>query len=271
MRKLIVSFAAMLLIAACAPEGKPLFIQISDPQLGFITKNGDFSPEAELMARMVEKVNAIKPDFVVFTGDLVHWRTDTAALAAFDSLCRGFAPGIKVYYLPGNHDVGNDALQEDVDAFVGRYGSDRFVHDAAGYTVVGFNSSVVKAVTRSEGAEYDWLKEQLQKADPKKPLIVAAHFPVYINAPDEPETYENLPVPMREKYMALFEEYGVDTYLVGHQHLCIRNRHNGIDYIIASALGRQLGKDKSGYTVVTFENGKPVAEYIGLMEQAATE
>ncbi len=249
------------MFAACAPKEKTFFLQVSDPQLGFINFSDDFSPEVELMGKMVKKINSLNPEFVVFTGDLVHKRTDVAALAAFDSLRNLIDKDIKVYYLPGNHDVGNEALPEEVDAFVQRYGSDRFVHKSKEYTVIGFNSSVVKACTEVETAEYEWLKGQLQDANPKIPIIVAAHYPIFVDTPDEKETYENLPIPMREKYMSLFEEYGVDTYLAGHQHLCIRRHHNGIDYIIASALGRQLGNDTHGYTVVSIEGGVPEAVY----------
>ena len=266
MKKLSIFLAAIIMVAACAPKEKPFFIQVSDPQLGFINFSEDFSPEVPLMGKMVEKINTLNPEFVVFTGDLVHWRTNTAALDAFDSLTNLINENITVYYLPGNHDVGNEALKEDVDKFVQRYGSDRFVHRSKEYTVIGFNSSVVKAQTKAEGAEYEWLREQLQNADPKKPIIVAAHYPIFVKTPDEEETYENLPIPMREKYMALFEEYGVDTYIAGHQHLCICLEHNGIDYIIASALGRQLGQDKSGYTTITIDGEKPQVVYTPIEE-----
>ncbi len=264
MRRLSIFLVALIVVAACAPKDNPFFVQISDPQLGFINLSEDYSPEADLFGRAIAQVNELKPDFVVLSGDFIQWRSDTVALAAFDSLRTLFAPDISVYYVPGNHDVGNDALAWEVEAFVKRYGHDRFVHKAGDYTVVGYNSSVVKAQTAAEPAEYAWLEEQLSHADSGKPLIVVAHIPMYINTPDEAETYENLPPQMREKYIALFEKYGVDTYLAGHLHKCARREYKGIDFVIASALGRQLGEDKNGYTIVTFEDGKPVAEYVAV-------
>ncbi|MBQ5893406.1 MAG: hypothetical protein IIW78_04065, partial [Clostridia bacterium] len=42
-------------------------------------------------------------------------------------------------------------------ASVKRYGHDRFVHKTADYTVIGFNTSVIKAQTEAEPAEYAWL------------------------------------------------------------------------------------------------------------------
>lgn len=264
MKRLSILFAAILLIVSCTPKDKSFFVQISDPQLGFMNLSADYSPEAELFAKAIAQVNEMDPEFVVLTGDFIQWRTDTSALAAFDSLRTFLDQDTPVYYLPGNHDVGNDAQGWEVEAFVKRYGHDRFVHKTSSYTVIGFNTSVIKAQTEAEPDEYAWLEEQLKEADKENPIILAAHFPVFIETPDEPETYENLPLPMREKYMALFEKYGVDTYLAGHQHKCMGAKHNGIDYVIASALGRQLGKDTHGYTIVTIEDGNVIDNYVAV-------
>lgn len=270
MKKLIVLCAAIISLASCAEKKNPFFVQISDPQLGFMNLSADYSPEAELFSKAIAQVNAMDPEFVVLTGDFIQWRTDTSALAAFDSLRTFFDKDIPVYYLPGNHDIGNDAQAWEVEAFVKRYGHDRFVHKGKDYTVIGFNTSVIKAQTEAEAAEYAWLEEQLAQADKDNPIILAAHFPIFTVTPDEPETYENLPLPMREKYMALFEKYGVDTYLAGHQHKCMGGHHDGIDYVIASALGRQLGDDAHGYTIVTVEGEKVFTEYVAVEDKFIT-
>ena len=83
---------AMVAVAtsALAQQREPVIIQVSDPQLGFITESEDFSPEQELMARLTERINALKPDVVVFSGDLVHYRTDVKALEAFDRMMEEF-------------------------------------------------------------------------------------------------------------------------------------------------------------------------------------
>ena len=250
---------AAFLCISCK-ENSPYFVQISDPQLGFITKDGNFQPEVELMEEIIEQVNSLDADFVVFSGDLVHWRTDSCAVEAFGQLLDRFNK--KVYCLPGNHDVGNEASAEDVSAFVERYGSDRFVHKEKTYTVIGYNSCVVKAKTPAEDAEYGWLEEQLAAADKGKPVIVVAHHPIFLNLPSEPETYENFPVELRSKYLQLFEQHGVDLYLAGHLHKCNRGEYGGMQMITASAAGRQLGGDKPGYSIIRFVNSAPVVEYL---------
>ena len=257
-RILLILLVAVLAVGCRKPQ--PRFVQISDPQLGFITRDGNFQLEMELMEKIIAQVNEVEADFVVFSGDLVHWRTDSAAVKAFDQLLAKFNK--KVYCLPGNHDIGNEASVEDISAFVAHYGADRFVHKAESYTVIGYNSCVVKAQTPAEEAEYKWLSKQLAAADKKKPIIIVAHHPIFLNLPDESETYENFPVELRHKYLQLFEQHSADLYLAGHLHKCNRVEHSGMQMVTTSAAGRQLGRDKPGYSVISFEGGVPVVEYL---------
>ena len=113
----MVLLGAALLCVSCKKKQAPYFVQISDPQLGFINFSEDFSPEMEIMEKMIPVVNGLEADFIVLSGDLVHKRMDTCALEAFKGLLGKFRKDLKVYCLPGNHDVGNDALPEEVDAF----------------------------------------------------------------------------------------------------------------------------------------------------------
>ena len=262
-RILLALLCAVLAVGCGKPQ--PRFLQISDPQLGFITKDGNFQPEVELMEKIIGQVNSLDADFVVFSGDLVHWRTDSCAVEAFGQLLDQFNK--KAYCLPGNHDVGNEASAEDVEAFVARYGSDRFVHKADTYTVIGYNSCVVKAKTPAEEAEYGWLAEQLAAAEKGKPIIVVAHHPIFLNLPDEPETYENFPLELRSKYLQLLGQHGADLYLAGHLHKCNRGEYGGMQMVTASAAGRQLGGDKPGYSIIRIEDGAPLVEYLHAEQQ----
>lgn len=262
MQKLILSLAmAMLSLTAYAQKRTPFFVQISDPQLGFISKSDDFSPEKELMQQITNKVNSLRPDFVVFSGDLVHYGSSKTALEGFQQMCKAFDADIPLYFVPGNHDVENNAPAENVAAFVERYGHDRFVHKAKRYTVIGYNSCVIKAATPAEAEEYAWIEKALQKARRNKPIILIAHHPMFLSSPDEPEVYENIPPVLREKYLKLFEQYGVDLVLAGHLHKCAQGEYQGIKFVTAGPAGRTLGKDKSGIEIIKVDGGKAVATY----------
>lgn len=262
-RMLVVAMAAVA-TSALAQQREPVIIQVSDPQLGFITESEDFSPEQELMARLTERINALKPDVVVFSGDLVHYRTDVKALEAFDRMMEEFDSDIPLYFVPGNHDVGNDASAEGVEAFIARYGHDRFVHKAKHYTLIGYNSCVIKAATAAEAAEYEWLSRELRRARRNKPIIVVAHHPLFLTSYDEAESYENIRMDLREKYLQLFEQYGVDMVLSGHLHKRAGTQHNGIEFITAGPAGRPFEDTVSGVEVITIRDGKPEARYVAI-------
>ena len=72
-------------------------VQISDLHLGTIV-----SPEREL-GRLTDRINALRPDLVLFTGDLVNIRAAELDERMARLLRRIEAP---VYSVTGNHDVG---------------------------------------------------------------------------------------------------------------------------------------------------------------------
>lgn len=260
-RFILLCIMAVAFAPANAQKKSQFFVQISDPQLGFISSSNDFSAEKELMKRITAKVNALKPDFVVFSGDLVHWISNTAALDGFKQMCGEFDADIPLYFVPGNHDVENNAPAEKVAAFVERYGHDRFVRKAKGYTVIGYNSSVIKAATPAESEEYAWLERELKRARRNKPIILVAHYPMFVVSPDEKEEYHNIGIEMRGKYLALFEQYGVDLVLSGHLHYCAQGEYKGIKFMTAGPAGATLGNDKSGIQIITIKGGKAEAKY----------
>ena len=263
LRKLILSLAMVAMaITAQAQKRTPFFVQIADPQLGFFSKSNDFSTEKELMKRITEKVNNLKPDFVVFSGDLVHWVSNTAALDGFKQMCSEFDKDIPLYFAPGNHDI--DSKPESIAAFIERYGHDRFVHKAKSYTLIGYNSCVIKDATDAEPAEYEWIEKSLQKARHNKPIILVAHHPMFVSAPDEAERYENIGIELRKKYLALFEKYGVDLVLSGHLHYCAQGEYNGIKFVTAGPAGYPFGKTKSGIEIITIKDNKAEATYYAI-------
>ncbi|MBR2169753.1 MAG: metallophosphoesterase [Alistipes sp.] len=257
---LLLTFLAIATVSF-AQKRAPFFVQISDPQLGFITNTQDFSAEVELMKRITEKVNNLQPDFVVFSGDLVNWWDNAGMLEGFKKMRGEFDKKIPLYYVPGNHDVENDAPAENVAAFIDRYGHDRFVYKAKDYTVIGYNSCVIKAATAAEADEYAWIEKVLKRARKNKPIILVAHHPMFLSDPNEAERYENIGVELRKKYLALFEQYGVDLVLSGHLHYCAQGQYKDIKFVTAGPAGRPFGQTKSGVEIITIKSGVAEATY----------
>lgn len=72
-------------------------VQLSDLHLGTIVRPG------RELTRLVDTINALRPDWVVFTGDMVNIRAEELDERAARLLGRIKAP---VYSVTGNHDIG---------------------------------------------------------------------------------------------------------------------------------------------------------------------
>ena len=260
-RIVLVLAASAVAFVASAQKRTDFFIQVSDPQLGFISQTVDFTPEEQLMGQITAEINRLRPDFVVFSGDLVHWFDKEQLWDGFKRMCAKIDSKIPVYYLPGNHDVSSDVSPESVATFVGRFGSDRFVHRGRSYTVIGLHSNNIKNRTAASEAEYEWIEQQLRRARKNKPIIVVSHHPYFLNNADEAEEYFNIDIETRMRYIKLFERYGVDLVLTGHLHKCASGRYGDIDFVTAGPAGRVLGRDASGVEIVKIEEGKVLPAY----------
>lgn len=73
-------------------------VQLSDIHIG------SWEGNAAALQRMVNKVNALKPDLIVFTGDLVNHRADE--LNGFQEILAQLHARDGVYSILGNHDYG---------------------------------------------------------------------------------------------------------------------------------------------------------------------
>ena len=84
------------------------FIQMSDPQFGMYTKDADFAHETANFEFAVAAANRLMPAFVVITGDLINKSGDAAQAAEYKRIASKLNPKIKLFSVPGNHDVGNE-------------------------------------------------------------------------------------------------------------------------------------------------------------------
>ena len=83
---------------------------------------------------------------------------------------------------------------------------------------------------------------------------------------DEPETYFNIPVETRNRYLALFKENNVDAVFAGHLHDNSSAKYGNMQMIITSAVGKPLGKAPSGIRIVKVYPDRVESIYYGLDE-----
>ena len=257
MKRLLVFLTACLAFNACAKDDAVVIFQVSDPQMGFQTRNADMVYETATLSAAVKAINPIRPDAVVFTGDLVHDCWDQAQWAEFKRLTGEIDKSAKVLYIPGNHDiVFKDGF--DMTPYLNHIGPDRFNVKIGDVMLTGINTDYIKY---SEGSQEEieqiqWLKSSLANKDEGEISILFGHHPFFLNSPDEPEEYFNIRPENRSTYLEIFRNCKVDAVFCGHKHDNSVSADGNMPVVTTSAIGKPLGQAPSGFRVIVVTNGK---------------
>jgi serine/threonine-protein phosphatase CPPED1 len=277
LNKIRVAFLSLLLVTGIISGQKNenfspfFFIQLTDPQFGMYESDKGFSKETELYEKAVAAINRLNPDFLVITGDLVNNKDNRAETDEFKRITAKINSSIPVYYSPGNHDIGLPATSESIDSFIKEYGHDRFSFVHKMNLFVGLNSCIIKADTPySEQAQFDWLKTELSKGKTARHIILFCHYPFFINTPDEPETYSNISLETRKRYLTLFMDNNVSAVFAGHLHNNREGKAGKMEMITTSAVGKPLGQVPSGIRIVKVYSDRIESTYYGLDEIPVT-
>ena len=143
-------------------------------------------------ARMVEEINALRPDLVLFPGDLIDDAIGPYEDQGIPAVLQGIDAPLGVYATLGNHDKDEGPPQRVIDAI-----------ERAGITVLRDEVATVAdafaLVGRKDRSEPDRLPvaELTARADRSKPLILLDHQPYELQAA---------------------QEAGVDLSVSGHTH-----------------------------------------------------
>ncbi|QIA08347.1 metallophosphoesterase [Draconibacterium halophilum] len=269
---LILCFGVNIQSVKCQDKGQHFFfIQLTDPQFGMYEKNAGIEKEIFLYEKAVDEVNRLKPDFVIITGDFVNNRKDKTQINEFKRITRKINQDIPVYLSPGNHDVGNKPNSRSIKRYIKNYGYDKFSFIHNEILFVGFNSSLIKDdVVNFEEKQYNWLKKILEHNENAQQVILFCHFPFFIHSVDEQESYSNISLEKRRKYLSLFKESNVQAIFSGHLHENASAEYTGIHLITTSALGKPLGDAPSGLRIVKVYDNSVEHHYFGIDEVPET-
>ena len=251
--------------AAHIGKGKSfIFIQLADPQLGF-NKDKLLEPDIKQLNRAIDIVNREKPPFIICTGDFVHELLNDSAAVAYEECLSRLDSKIKVYNVPGNHDI-RELTPEYFDFYQRHYGEDRFSFRYRGCAFIGINSTIIqKGASEMEAEQYAWLDQQLKKYRKSRACFVVSHIPMAHDSMDEVDDYSNFPKEMRTKYMSLFHKYNVRAIFCGHLHRTSCVDADGIEIVTASAVGYPFD-EKRGLTVVKVNEDSFEHQYMLLDE-----
>lgn len=269
MRKKIISVVCFLLAVfvshGIAADSAPFFfLQLSDPQFGFIDNNKSISAETEAMNKAVTAINQLKPPFVVITGDFVNNSKNKEQIAAYKSMIAQIDSSVKVYMIPGNHDIGK-VSRASIDNYKKNYGETHFSFRYGDCAFIGIDSNIIKEEDKErEEVQFKWLEQELQKTKDARFKFVFTHCSVFLKRMDEPVNYSNFSLPMREKYVRLFQKYGVNAIFAGHLHNNAYGKVGNMEMITIGPVGKVLGTGYQGMNLVKVYPDRFISEFIAL-------
>jgi hypothetical protein len=244
----------LLALAFAATLAAQTFIQMSDPQFGMYTENKGFEHETANFEFAVATANRLKPAFVVVTGDMVNAAGDAAQIAEFKRVAAKLDSNIRLFLMPGNHDVGNAPTRESLAQYRQQFGPDYYTFRMGDITGIVLNSSLEKDPHNvpEEAAKMEaWFRGELAKAQHDKHPIVFQHIPFFLKDANEPDRYENIPPETRQRYLKMLHEYGVKQVFAGHYHSTSEARDGDLEMVTTGPVGKPVPPAKSGLRIVT--------------------
>jgi len=252
-------------------EVHPTFIVMSDPQFGMFLQNRSFEHETANFEFAIATANRLKPAFVVVTGDLVNKDGDEAQIAEYKRIAGHLNRGIRLFSVPGNHDVGNEPTAATLAAYRKSFGEDYYTFRVGDVTGIVLNSNLEKAPDKvlQEASKMEaWLKTELAKArrEGVRRIIVFQHIPFFLEKPDEPNQYFNIPLAVRQRYLKLLHDYGVKEVFAGHLHRNSEGRDGDLDMVTSGPVGMPLNGGRSGMRLVTIAGDALTHKYYDFSE-----
>lgn len=98
-------------------------------------------------------------------------------------------------------------------------------------------------------------------------IVVFQHIPWFLNSADEADTvYFTLKTVIRKTWLDKFKDAGVEAIFCGHYHRNAGGSYRDMDVVTTSAIGGQLGVDKSGARIVKVLDNKIQHQYYAIEE-----
>ena len=274
---------------------KVSFVQMADPQFGMYSSVSKFSDadkaerrqrginieytgpvleglakETSLFTEAIETANKINPDFVVICGDMVHNSNSDEQFQELIRISRLLNEDIKLYWVAGNHDVGDKPTRAGLAQYKEQFGEYNYSFQEENCYFIVLNSSICYD-PGSVPDEWDilisFLEKELQIAASvqQRHKIIFMHHPLYLNDPNEGDNYHVIPSARRVKIIDLITEYDVSAVFTGHLH---RNNYQKIantELVSTGPVGFPLGEDPSGIRHVRVDDNSLTHEYLGLI------
>lgn len=235
---------------------------------------GDAQPAGETdysgFAALAQSVAAAHPElsFAMLGGDMVNSGVSLAQFDAFLAAAEGAMPGLPTFAVNGNHESsfpgGKPELYLDLFALPQNgpegFAEEFYSFDAGNIHITAVNSWVFSGEQNLSDAEFerlaDWLKRDLASSTADWQIVVT-HIPVQAVHSD------GTAARLKAAWGPIFEDYGVDLVLEGHQHVYSRSvplyqgrtdYENGLTYIMGVSGSKFYGSsDETHAARVVYE------------------
>jgi hypothetical protein len=191
---------------------------------------GDTRTGHDIHQQIVNLIVAHKPVAAFHTGDLVANGLDSSQWTIFNSISSEMLSTAEFYPALGNHEYqspfffDNFELPNNEQWFSVEFNQTHFII---------LNSCVATDVGSEQ---YQWLESDLASIGDSIEFIAAVfHHPPYSTGPHTEDE-----MGLRETFVPLFEQHGVDIVFNGHDHDYERSYCGGIYYIVTGGGGAPL-------------------------------
>ncbi len=251
------------------------FIQMSDPQFGMFRHDSSFTYETVHFEKAISEANRLKPAFVVVTGDLINKPFDAPQMAEYKRISGQLDPSIPLYSVPGNHDVGNVPVPNDITKYRSSFGKEYYTFTYGNMLGIVLNSIYLHSpqnVPEEAKEQESWLINTLANANHNKykNIFIFLHHPLFLKDENEADEYFNIPLERRKKYLDLFAKHGVKYIFAGHYHRNAFGKNADLDMVTTGPVGLALGKDPSGFRIISVSGTNVSHRYYALDSMPVT-
>eukprot|EP00455_Lapot_gusevi_P001737 TRINITY_DN10669_c0_g1_i2.p1 TRINITY_DN10669_c0_g1~~TRINITY_DN10669_c0_g1_i2.p1 ORF type:complete len:290 (-),score=63.37 TRINITY_DN10669_c0_g1_i2:204-1073(-) len=252
------------------------FLQLADPQFGFFHDSRHWEDDIALSEEAVRHINRLRPRFAVVCGDWTHaFPGEPEYLPQMQDIKRVFSKidqSIPLVCVCGNHDVGNRPTAHSIDSYRQHFGDDYFAFWVGGCRCIVLNSQLYSNATGApqlQQQQVDWLRQELASLQgPDRPahIFVFQHIPWFLQQADEENDYFNIEKQLRLQVLEELHQAGVTGIFCGHYHRNAGGLYKNMPQVVTSAIGGQLGNDKSGLRVVSVYRDSIAHQYYSFEE-----
>lgn len=243
----------------------------------------------EGLKQAINKVNELKPDFVITGGDLImdalgqsYGRADSL-YNLYQELEMDFQ--MPVYNTMGNHEIYGIYEKSGADKNHPEYGEKMFEKRIGpGYRAFeqkGWKFFILNSVEDTRESKYiglidekqkSWIKEELQKTDSVTPLVISTHIPlltIFMQAyyGSTLPVDSSLVVYNSKEILDLFKGYNLKLVLQGHLHTIEDIYTEGVHFLTGGAVSSRWWRGKNrgveeGFMLIKVDGQEFSWEYI---------